>query len=343
MNEVTSSRAFWAAPVACLLTFFGLFVAPVMAEDIGGDLDFFRASPFGSDWLTMYTGNARDMGFFSVGVIADHETPVMAIERSGTPCKYKYVSQRVTSELLLSLSVWNGLELGLAMPVVLYNVGDEPALGGGMASMGAGNFRGHVKYIFNRANDKDLDPLFPKVQPPHLFGIELTVAAPTGNSNSLFGTTAPVFTSLLIYHARMGRLHTIVNVGASARIEPEHIGPFEIGQELIYGLGTVFPLNRGEDFHLILEARGATEMLAPFKDVDRSPLEFDVASSYTIGQFRFMLGAGTGPMGYPSVFERVFVGVTWLPSYRLFGGLPDKDRDGIQDKLDDCPTNHLIL
>jgi outer membrane protein OmpA-like peptidoglycan-associated protein len=246
--------------------------------------------------------------------------------------RVELVSHQVQADALVSLALWDQLELGLAMPVTLFQSAGDPV--GNLqprelASLAPGDLRIIPKWsIFNHA----LDDAQGKGASLALMAV---VKAPTGDTDSFQGngdwTVEP---RLAFAYQHTDGIMVAAHVGYVVRRQQAPLLNLEVGNELTYGLGYQHPISPGK-FLFIAELFGKAPADPDVKyDARILPLELLVSGRALLSrEHALSFGAGpgiTGGYGTPTV--RAMLGYT-------YSGMPpeDSDGDGYKDPDDKCP------
>ncbi|MDP2344928.1 MAG: OmpA family protein [Deltaproteobacteria bacterium] len=242
------------------------------------------------------------------------------LERAGA-----LVGPRVGANLVLSLGLFDWLQLGLDVPVVVYQArgalpDDVPI--GGLVAGGLGDVRISPKFQLLRASEHVVDlALMPTITAP--------TSLPRGDYlGEKFFTFAP---EVLVSRSLAG-VRLAVDAGYRAR-SLSKFGGIVAGHEVFYRAGVAMPLeNVGIPVPLELDASlGGALGVVPI--VEGFPLEIMVGGRYAItNDLRLFVGGGAGLIGGLTVPDfRVLTSLSWSPNFA------DGDRDGIDDGDDGCP------
>jgi outer membrane protein OmpA-like peptidoglycan-associated protein len=253
-----------------------------------------------------------------------------------------YVANQVLADLWLTLGVWHYFEVGLHLPVVVYQDSgtDTDPTGAGVKDLAAATL-GDVRLL--------LKGRFFKKRATG-FGMALTAAitAPTGGSlEANGGDRLPTFEPRLVLDYRFGS-GTLIALNLGVRIREELIvSNLRVGTELVYGLGLEVPVwsSKTKDaaagtLSLVAEIFGSVGFADAPGDVDKGldteelPLEVLGGLRYRfVKGWRLTLGGGAGlTSGYGSPDFRMFLGVAYASG-------ADRDGDGILDHQDRCPDD----
>ncbi len=242
------------------------------------------------------------------------------LERAGA-----LVGPRAGANLVLALGLFDWLQVGVDVPVVLFQARgalpeDLPL--GGLVIGGLGDVRLSPKFQLLRQADYGVDLAFMP-----------TVTAPTSYPRGdylgeKFFTAAPeVLVSRELFGVRLAG-----GAGYRARSVSQFAG-IVAGHEVFYRAGAALPLATvGMDVPLELElSLGGALGVAP--QLGGAPLEVMLGGRWRVSEnVRLFAGGGTGIIGGPTVPDfRVVAGISWSPNFA------DGDRDGINNDVDSCP------
>jgi outer membrane protein OmpA-like peptidoglycan-associated protein len=326
-----------AAGLVLLVSIAAVEPARAQSDDRAFSAQNFQLSPGSGAFLTVEGAAVPDdVGFRLGGMLGYQHKPLVirgCNEIDEDECAEFNTDQIALIEHHLSLEVLGAVyffevfELGVAVPVVLYQAGESWPGPAGIAapsgSAGLGDIRLHLKLdLLHGLFGYDGDTVGLALVP--------VVGLPVGNAiqeDSFLGD------SFLTVHPKLafGVSGDVVRYGVNAGFlwrETKEFYLAEIGPRLTYGMALEFLMT--DNLSGIVELFGDSSMGT---DVTESPLEGDAALRYTTDSgVGLTIGAGTGfisGVGTPVV--RVFGGVVWAPVER------DSDGDGLLDEVDACP------
>ncbi|HWN68512.1 MAG TPA: OmpA family protein [Haliangium sp.] len=236
------------------------------------------------------------------------------------------VSRRVTTSVLASIALWDRVQLGLEVPLVLSQDGDsipifmldEPS------NVGLGDIR-----------------LMPKVQilDADSAGVHLaflpSFTLPTGTGDNYGNEAGLAFVPELLASRAFGAFRVSSGLGYLARKDTQLVD-LDVEDELFLRLGFGYRLseNGGPPLELDASLSGATAAPAPFDAHNQNHVELRAGASYRIaGPVVGILAGGLGVReGFGTPDWRGVLGVRLSPERAL-----DMDRDGIPDADDGCP------
>ncbi|MCA9670479.1 MAG: OmpA family protein [Myxococcales bacterium] len=237
----------------------------------------------------------------------------------GEGVEHDAVTGRLVGELVSSIGLWRRVELGISLPLVLYQAGDASAgvVAGEARRFGLGDLM-----------------LLPKVRlfSPGNWTLSLLagVRLPTAQSDTLGGGGLAVDGRLLAGW-RSGRWR--VGLSAGYRVQGERrLLDLVVDDQLLFGVGARARLLAS--LGVIAEVTAATAASKPFGDIDTTPVQAMAGLRWAIGRSNFSLTAAGGPgivPGFGAATAQVRLALTWDPA-----GV-DRDGDGIRDRDDECP------
>jgi outer membrane protein OmpA-like peptidoglycan-associated protein len=258
--------------------------------------------------------------------------------RRGVPL----VESRLHGNLVGAISLFDWIEVGADLPVLLLQQRDEGRAPGfdqsapaGTASSlhttGLGDLRVVPKIRLLREKSNPLD-----------LAILATFTAPTSQltGTDYFGEKGFTFAPALAASKHFGAVTFAVNMGLRLRA-PVLVSSLEINNELTYGaaVGYHFDVVPEHPTTVSLSLAGSTildGLSVPTGVVTRAPLELLGEMNHALaGPVHLVLGGGVGIVpGYGTPDFRIFAAVR-LSEHQA--RVIDTDGDGIPDELDKCP------
>lgn len=315
----------------------GFLAGPARAQ--GVDVQPYKPAPGARDVLGVYSAeiprpaeDAKVVGHGGLSLNYAHN-PLVLRTADGSFAQ-SVVSSQLTADVLASVSAFDHLELGVAIPIT-YQTGAEAGSLNGLIpentqGLGVGDIRGVLKGSL---------PL----KGPLQLGGAAVVSLPTA-SQGFFGTGAFGFQPMLLGQwAFNERLRVLGNVGWRFRpdSEVEQLKLNQSGNALTYALGAQWaPADSGLFF------QGSLEGAALGNQSDASPLELKAALGYSLTKgLALKVGGGPGlTSGYGTPNFRVFASLDWTSPTgdeppRICKGKSgeDDDKDGVQNQRDQCP------
>ncbi|MCA9540188.1 MAG: OmpA family protein [Myxococcales bacterium] len=283
-----------------------------------GEVRRFAPSPLGAPHLTLDGADALGARGLSAGGRLVFERRPLIYYRDGERTE-DIIGHRVHLDLNAAYGVFNGLDVGVALPLVLDQDGEAFA-GGALddAALADPTFAVRVALL-----DRFVDGL----------GLALTgrVTAPLGDGEALAGEPGPTGDlRLAASFALARRVDLGVNAGYRLRA-PFALADVQVDDELMLGVGL---LGRWTpSVSMLVEMAAAAAAAAPFAEAEQTPGEADLAVRWTFwSDTALVVGVGAGLLpGYGSPQWRVFVGLDIAPVRGDFDG------DRIADRADRCP------
>jgi hypothetical protein len=224
------------------------------------------------------------------------------------------VKNRFNAEAAFSMSFFDRAEIGMAVPLVLYQADQEPETSPQSAGFGDLRIVSKLRLV------------------GHELGFSLAllgvVKAPTGAEYLMAGSGwGGEALGLAAYGWRALSLHAAVGY----RVQPTRkLGSVVVDDQILLGLGARL---RVGPFALLGEITAATAADAPFGSTERTPALGTLGVSYTVRAITVSLAGGPGIYaGHGSPTAHVGLGVAFTPAEA------DGDSDGIPDHKDGCPS-----
>ena len=336
--------------IACfaLAVFAMTLSGKAMAQDDREfSMNLFQAAHGHDSFLTVEGATVPEGFSFFVGSLLHYQNKPLVIrtctDPEGDECNEWGDEEAALIEHHLSLDVAGGIslfrvfELGIVIPVVLYQTGEGIAgatdpldeIGG---SSGLDDIRLHLKFdllhgIFRQKTKK--------------FGLAIipVLTIPVGkhiHDDSFMGDSQVTVHPKLAFTANMGRVRLGINFGYLWR-EDKEFYLATLGQRLTYGAALDIRIWSG--LHGIIEVFGQNGFSS---ELTESPLEADLAVRYIFSNGLGLtggVGVGIiGAVGTPRV--RSFLGLAYAPPEKKPEPvIPDTDGDGILDPDDQCPED----
>lgn len=240
------------------------------------------------------------------------------------------VASQLAADLVLGIGITDRLQLGLAMPLTLsQSVGSPNGTSFPMPTL-ASTVPGDLRLV----------PKFGLFKNPEgmNLALEAVIGIPTGDKANLQGNgSVTVEPRVVAEYKANERTRVGLNLGYTVRSQ-ENLYNLTIGNELTYGLGGAYAL-MPDKVTLLAELFGRMALDPDSTgQSETSPLEANIAARFNLAQVHAVtVGVGPGlTNGYGTPTFRAFLGYAFAaPTYVA---PPDKDNDGIVDKLDACPN-----
>ncbi len=361
-----------------------LAAAPAAAQETSSDgvrfdVQSFKPSGTPRDLVMVNQSSPIANMSFAVGLVMDFALDPLVLVQQDSEAKYlSVVGNRLQLNGVASVGLFNWLELGLSMPLVLSQSSDNlEALGteGPIKSSVPGDLRASAKVALWR-RDKEEEGGFGAAA-------TLGVAFPTGVQEAFSSDGELTLTPGLVLDYRFkGGLLLALNGGYWSRPVGEFNG-LKLGPMATFGAATEVPLVRDWGIHAVGAFYGAASLMSEVGEPRAVPAELmlglrwysDTGVTLTVG------GGGGCGCSFSAPTFRFFASILWTPSiteeHRRMqeykrpkppppppvdpdsdgvigerdkcpevsgpvenGGCPDEDRDkdGIADRIDRCPT-----
>ncbi|MBL8918581.1 MAG: OmpA family protein [Myxococcaceae bacterium] len=244
------------------------------------------------------------------------------------------IGTRLGASLFGTIGLFDWLEAGLELPVVLVQ-SREPSLAGGTVTNlsalqgGLGDLRLQPKIRFFSQEDVGFD-----------LAVMPTLTFPTGGQTNYRGEPSVTFQPELIASRAFGQVRTAVNVGAVIRRQVAFIDDV-VGSDLTARLGGGYRFHDDKGNGLPLELDASLFMWTGVTATTYTPsqrgMELRLMGAWTFAErVQVFLGGGVGLLsGWGTPDYRLFAGVR----YGLWDdrkGPKDTDKDGIIDEQDKC-------
>ncbi len=293
-----------------------LIAAPAAADTGAFEVERFRIASDEDGILDVEAGTVPGHLRFGLALWLGREDEPLTVYRRDTGERVgALVAGRTGGEVTASLALWNRLELGLALPVILDQDGAMSFAGSDAAfpsieSSGLGNLRVAPKL---------------RLVGDQLGAVALLLSArlPTSGGSAYAGYDRVTLAPELAASARIGRVGLAGNLGFQWRDQIDGVVGMEVESELYARAGAAVGIGPGErppiELALTLSAASDTGS-GHFGDQDYSPVEIAGGPSFRLGSALVLFAAaGAGLVdGHGAPDWRVVGGV------RLMGGGVDE-------------------
>ena len=275
------------------------------------------------EWAEVRDHLSLEVGFWFGG-----EDNPLVLRRDGEPVGH-LVDDRMGGELLASFAAFGRFQLGVVLPFVVRQSGDQDIDGvtrplAELSSAGLGDLR-LVPKIRLLAQDKAFIGL----------GLMASIHLPTNTNNDYFGNDSVTVEPELLFSRDWGAVRTALNLGYRVRSEVEFLD-LEVDDEFYGRFGVDYDLSgNGLPIEVALSVATAFSSEDPLDRANQSYLELLGGVQYDFdGPLVAFVGGGLGlDEGFGSPDYRVFAGA------RLVASDPDRDGDGRVDEVDQCPDD----
>jgi outer membrane protein OmpA-like peptidoglycan-associated protein len=312
--------------------------SPALAEGEGFSVDLFEPTPVqGRSVLGVGSSRTLEHGAFSIGFFASYQDdPLTLVDQSDRDkVLARFIDHRLTSDLQLAVGLFDLFELGLDLPLVLSQRGDDLApLDRGGASVGG-----------VALGDLTLIPRVQVVGAKQGLGLHLgaRVTLPTGDAAQYASDGALRVRPFLVFGYHTDDFEVAADASFELRT-PRRSGTYVSDDMVRWGLGARVPVV--SSLKAIASVQGTIQTASAIDPFDETaPLEdapsisLEAMAGLDLELVRGLtLTAGGGAsvlraVGSPDL--RAFVALTFTTRGGPAG--PDTDRDGVEDLEDRCP------
>ncbi len=337
-----------AAVIAVWLGAVWLGAGPVRADGPKLDVQQFHAPATSSGYLGIDSPSVLPHLRGAAGLVfTEGHDPLLLRGSDGAVVPGGHLVQdQLWLEALGSVGLFNHFEIGLAVPVALYQGGDA-SLGGtdaaaslrGERGAALGDLRLDGKIL---ALDHRLGPLRGKTSELRL-ALVVGLSLPT-STTALSGDDNVTGRPRLVFEWAWSRLHLGASLGAIFRQRESLLG-LDVTHQLTWGLGLRLAVWRGLD--ALAEGRGAVGVAPPRGQsihAVEAPAEIDLGLAYAwqLGLRLFAAGGFGLGEGYGSPSGRFILGARYTvpaPKIDLPWASRDNDHDGVLNGADQCPND----
>ena len=310
-----------------------------LAQDEGFAVNRFEPAEAGSDWFASESLDFRGHVRPAIGLTVDYaHKPLVLYDANGDEVD-ALIDSQLTAHLGASLLLWERLRLGLSIPLVLTQSGEQGSVPGTAIEYSGDTALGDIRL------GADVR-LAGEYGGPFSIALGLQAHLPTGDRAAYSGDGAVRLTPRLLIAGDIAVLAYSLRSGVAYRAQDDGIANVPTGTEFTFGasLGLRFGgLLLGPELY------GTTVISdgdAAFKKAT-TPLELLFGIHYKLTNWIFGLGVGPGlTQGLGAPAFRVLGSIEWAPGYEEEAPPPvmedpppppDRDGDRIFDARDACP------
>ncbi|MCB9599855.1 MAG: OmpA family protein [Sandaracinus sp.] len=323
------------AALACLF----LLSSSARAQDVSDQFDtqLFHPTVGPGATFTLDRPTVPRHGTFSVGLAANLGTGTFRRAEDDEDI----VPWRFDAELLASVGLFEWIELGLAMPVVIASTTNDP-------------FASDLQHQTTaRPGDLRLQAKVPILRGDLGLAARAIFSLPTGDGSQFLGTDYWTMQPSLVLGWKSGIFTLSADVGWRFRRRVV-VGAFEWDDELFTGLGGALQVH--EKVAIIAEAQARFGLAGRSFGTDEIPAEADLGARVQLARgLTVDVGGGTAlSSGWGSPRLRAFVILRYASEREPcaagpedydgyedgdFCADPDNDADGLEDTVDECPND----
>lgn len=286
----------------------------------GFDVQHFHPMPSQRHaFISLSTGRTGAQGSWQAGLFLNLADDPLVLELDGERIA-EPVHRQFAANLLGAYSILDILEVGIDVPIVLAQTGDDRFE---RAGFGIGDLRIVPRVGLFRADEEDGVAL----------AFLIDTRLPTGGTDTFQGGELRVEPRFAVDFRTDGGTRIGANLGWSFRPEAQFFD-LTVNDVLTWGLAADIPV--AGTFRLIPEVVGGASVLADDLGSEEAPIEALLAGRFSPAPgIAVHAGLGTGLVrGWAAPDWRLFAGVGFGPKPVV---ISDRDGDGVADQLDECP------
>lgn len=331
----------WVAPLGMA----GLvLLAAGAARGEGLDAQSFRPAFSRSGFLTLESSRVLGHLTPNVGLVFDYGKDLLVARDPVTDevlADGKLLDNRFSAHLACALGLWDRAEVGVRVPLVLYQTGSLAALGSAgspsTAALGDVGVGAKVRLLGAGGWGSGL----------RLAGT-IALSLPTGKAEAFAGSGTVAVRPGLVAGLDLGPFSGALNLGYTLRGQSELSG-LTVDDAIEAGLAAGLALVP-ESLWLLAEVWGRKAVQGTSTDASTTPMEVDGGLRFAIwGPWLAQAGFGAGlTQGYATPKLRAVLGVAYAPTGEKRTALAappppsappsDADGDGIPEGTDLCPS-----
>jgi OmpA-OmpF porin, OOP family len=308
----------------------GLLSAPASAQESGGfALDRFEPSERGSEWFSQDSLDLRGHLRPAIGLVADYGYKPLVVYDADDNEVQPLVEHQLFLHAGASLVLWERLRVAANLPFSPFVRGNDSLAGTTQLTVDEGVSLGDVRLSADVR-------LFGQHRGPITGAVGARVWLPTGSRGAFSGDGKVRVSPHLAIAGELALFAYAARVGFNYRAQDGRFSGSEIGSELTFGVSAGLRVAKGR---LLIgpELYGSTVVEGGLFRQRGTPLEGVFGAHYTIARM-IRVGAGVGAgftQGYGAPEVRALASVEWAP--QMPEPPPDRDGDGILDRVDACP------
>ena len=272
-----------------------------------------------------------ESGSFELGLLAHYDARPLVMRSLDGSRLYSIIDSQASLHLLGAVGLFNRLELGLDIPVILMQRGDTiPTLpnfdlGAPRAGAGPGDVRLGLKLRLFNTHTEDS---------PGGAAMAIVVEGffPTGNQDDYQGEGWRVSPRLVLDGVTTTGHRVSISAGYTHRSSLDSAG-LSVGGTFDWGVAVQF---RSRYVHVVPEVRGSIVVAADHLDYEEAPTEAALNFRFLpVEQVMIQAGGGVGLFqGFGAPDYRILFSLSYMQ-------VPDRDRDGdgIFNRVDQCPDD----
>ena len=329
MFDRKGAHSFWIATAALLIC--SVWTSPASAQD---RFDIQNLNPMPSqttNYIGVSSAHVLEEFQWEVGLFLLYTDDPLVLMKNDERA-YSIVSGQFSGNLMGAIGFGDIFDIGLDIPIVFFQSGDDLPQSTGLnasdAGFGIGDIRLVPKILAYTMETKD-DPS----------GLSLAFLIngylPTGNDDYFQGEGFRIEPRVAVDWAFSQGTRIGANLGYNIREEAvaENV---QVNDTFTWGVAADIVFDEQKTIHIVPELFGEVSVLADDLTSEEVPFEMLLAVRYfPIDELMIQGGGGMGLVnGFGTPDFRVFLGVGYkeIPD-------PDRDKDGILNDDDQCPDN----
>ena len=283
------------------------------------------------NYLDMSSAEVFEYGQWEAGIFFNYADDPLVLSDPNGERTASIVHSQGTANILMAYGIFPSLDIGMDLPFVFLQTGDEiprfSEANAEDAGFSLGDLRLIPRYQVLRTNTEE-DP----------GGVDVALYAdisfPTGNSDNYQGEDFHAEPGVAVDYTLSNDIKLGINLGYLFRHNAE-LHNLEVIDTFSYGIAADIPIGDGT-IHIVPQIDGESPFGADDAASEERPLEWALAGRYFMSE-SLMLQAGFGAgiiSGYGTPDWRMFFSVHLSSESN-----PDLDLDGILNEDDACPTD----
>ena len=324
-------------PTSIIVGAILLLSGSVFAQDTRFDVQRFRPMPSQrSNFIGQAATSVMPHMGWEVGLTLNYADDPLIVRDEDDTVLGSLVASQLTSNLLFTLALIDRLELGLDVPLVLYQSGEAISLlpsATAEGGFGIGDIRFVPKVlIHDQATEDDESGL--------AIAFVLDTYIPVGNNDEYQGEGFRIHPRFVLDYDLTSGTRFGINLGYQVRPEASLVN---VDSNDNFTVGLAADIVVTDQLSLVPEVSFEASVLSDELASEELASEFLLGSKYWANQnIMVELGMGTGIFpGYGSPDWRVMLGFTYSQAEEaeavVLSG--DRDGDGYLDDVDGCPDN----
>jgi outer membrane protein OmpA-like peptidoglycan-associated protein len=275
------------------------------------------------------SGRVLEAGRWELGLLFNYADDPLVLYDDDNNRVASVVSGQLSANIMAVFGIAGLLDIGLDIPLVLYQGGDEvtdlPGLEASGAGFGVGDIRIVPRFMLVGPRDRTT---FEGVA----LGLLLDTRLPTGSRDDYQGEPFRIEPKLAFDVGLPNGIRLGASLGYMIRTGDTQLANVEVDDSLTWSVAAAFPVTNS--LHIVPELFGEWMLLAEEVNAEELPLEVLLGLKWWAApSILVQVGGGAGLVrGIGSPDFRLFLGLAFSPERPR-----DRDGDGIEDRFDACP------